>query len=131
VTDKQFLVIKRSDNKLLKLSNLIVIDTPKDWYDFHCNDDNNIIRSHYNGLISILTTEKLEPKNLITSNYPREQIKFLFARNKTKLRALAQKYKFQYILYHTKTVKQFIALHFLCVKYEFLFKLKFAHLLKS
>jgi len=125
--DKQFIIVRRRDNRYLKHTNIFWLDEPSTWYDYYAAPSNSN-KKKLEGLIEFFLNEGLSTSTFLSI---RERISALMYHNRTKLKRIAQRYRFKYIIYSTLNVTQLIAIHFYNKKYELLFRLKYSHLLDN
>jgi len=126
--EKQFITVRRKDNRYLKQPDIIWLDEPSTWYDY-CATPTNKTKKSLEGLLEIFLIEGLSCSRISAFLNLRERVSRLLGCNRTRLRKIAQRYRFRYVIYSTRCVTQLIAIHFHNKKYELLFRLKYSHLL--
>jgi len=126
--EKQFITVRRKDNRYIKQPDIIWLDEPSTWYNYYAKPTNKT-KKCLEGLLEIFLKEGLSSSRIPAFLGLRERVSRQLDRNRTRLRRIAQRYRFRYVIYSTLNVTQLIAIHFYNKKYELLFRLKYSHLL--
>ena len=117
--------ISRSNNKLIKKSNdVIIFDKPCGWYPYHYAYF-NLAQSANNALCCLLNRHTTK-SNSITSLYCRRRSISILETDQERLKHIAELYNFRYVLYTPKNVIQFLGLKFENKNKLLLFKLKYS-----
>lgn len=123
-----FHIVRKRNNRILKHARTIRIDYPADWYRFHIfhADEKEVLERFYEGLMFVLSNEKIKYK-LYLQVWPIRECIQQFVRDNTKsLSTLARKYKFKFVIYKTKNTEQLVAFNFNDEKSETFFRLKYS-----
>lgn len=123
-----FYIVRKRNNKILKHERTVRIDHPADWYRFHVfyADEKEVLQRFYDGLLFVLTNEKIKFKTYTPVWPVRENIQNFLHNNYKSLAILAKRYKFKFIVYKTINTNQLVALMFADIKSETFFRLKYS-----
>jgi len=120
--------IERSNNKILKQTNVLLFDTPQDWYSYHASDTQqpkNALKLFKSILATETTFEHFLVTNIQSSTVDREYLT-RFIDSNTKIISQVLEHNNMFLLsYNTKTVFQYIGFVFLDEKKRLMFNLKY------